>query len=462
MQPPVQSPAIQNARVPHLRRAEARQKRRVFWFMTAPRWDRVPYWKNRSVSCVSYWAIAEGLSPSPYNRLPTSVDLSVTALCISCGSESARSCGVMSFTCLARFALWIALTSAAFGQQKTAPNTTQAPPQRPAQDTVVRSYPGSYMPGSRVVRTRTESGDGEVVAETVEMPGPDGRFETRTKTITETVSVGSNSVKIKREVYGSGAYGALRLIETSVADQEKFPDGTSRTTTNAWVPDLSGRLNLSYRRIEETKSLSPDVQQTETILYVPSINEPLRESERVLKTERRVSSNLVHTATQRKVRDANGQWQTTETRDQEVHTVGRGEVVAEETVRNLDGDKKLTISEKTITHRSTTNGSDQVVTEVYSPYRPGLVTEPGNPLMLNARIRVTTAPTANGGSQTISETEAPDPAVLNGPIRLVSRTVETVRQIGPDVWETQRQTVTLDGSGRLVITTDDKEISKAR
>jgi len=369
----------------------------------------------------------------------------------------------MNFACIARFALWIALTSAAFGQQKSAPNTTQGQPQRPAQDTVGRSYPGSYTPGSRVVRTRTEAGDRELIAETVEVPGPDGRFQTSTKTITETVGVGSNSVKIKREVYGNGAaYRALSLIETSVADKEKFPDGTSRTTTNAWAPDLSGRLNLSYRQIEETKPLGPDVQQTETTLYAPSINEPLRESERVLKTERRVSPYLVHTDTQRKDRDANGQWQTTETRDQDVRTVGPGEVVEEETVRNLDGDKKLTVSEKTITHWSTNNGSDQVVTEVYSPYRPGFVPEPGNPLLLNARIRVTTTPTANGGSQTISETEAPDPAVLNGPTRLVSRTVETVRQIGPDVWETQRQTFTLDGSGRLVLTTEDKGTSKGR
>ena len=98
-----------------------------------------------------------------------------------------------------------------------------------------------------------------------------------------------------------------------------------------------------------------------------------------------------------------------------------------------------------------------MVTEVYSPYTLGLAPEAGNRLALNQRIRVTTTPTANGGSQTISETEAPDPAVLNGPIRLVTRTVETVRQSGPDVWETQRQTFTLDGSGRLVLTTKDKE-----
>jgi hypothetical protein len=183
----------------------------------------------------------------------------------------------------------------------------------------------------------------------------------------------------------------------------------------------------------------------------------LRESERVLKTERRVRPDLVQIESQRNIRAENGEWQTTGTRNQEVRTVGRGEVVEEETIRSLDGTGKLAVSEKMITHRSTNNGSDQVVIEVYSSYTPGLAPEPGSRLAFKQRIRVTTTRTANGGSQTISETEAPDPAILNGPIRLVTRTVETVQQIEPDVWETQRQTFTRDGSGRLVPFTKDKQ-----
>jgi hypothetical protein len=166
---------------------------------------------------------------------------------------------------------------------------------------------------------------------------------------------------------------------------------------------------------------------------------------------------VVQIESQRSIRDSNGQWQTTEIRNQEVRTIGRAEVVEEETVRDLDGNGKLRVREKTITHRSTNNGSDDVTTEVYSRDTPGLVSEPGSRLGLKQRIRVTTTATANGGSQTISETEAPDPAVLNGPIRLITRTVETVQQIGPDAWETQRQSFTLDGSGKLVLKTKDKE-----
>ncbi len=166
----------------------------------------------------------------------------------------------MSFRRIAGFAFWFALTSASFGQQKSESQTNK-PSQMSAETTTVRSYPGGNSPGFRFSQTRSESGGREIITEVFQVPGTDGRFATFTKAITESVGIGSDSVKIKREVFGNGAEGRNSLIETSAAEQQNFPDGTSRTITNTWVPDLNGHLNLSYRRIEETKSASPDVRQ---------------------------------------------------------------------------------------------------------------------------------------------------------------------------------------------------------
>jgi hypothetical protein len=366
----------------------------------------------------------------------------------------------MCFRWIAVLSFWFALTTPVFGQQNSDSRTTKGPPQTPVERTTVSSLPGG--PGSKLMRTRTESGGREVVTEVVEVPGTDGRFQTATKTTTETVGIGSDSVKIKRNVFGNGAQGPLTLIETSDADQQKFPDGTFRTITNTWVPDLSGRLGQSSRRVEETKPVGADVQQTVTTLYVPGVNQALTESERVQETQRRVNPNLVRTDSHRDVRDANGQWQTTETRNKEVRTVGRAEVAEEETVRSLDADARLTLSERTVTRRSNSNGSEQEVKEVYSANTPGQARQPGSPLELDHRIHVTTTRASDGGSQTITETEARNPSLVNGPMQVVTRTVETVRQIAPDVWQTQRQTFAVDGSGRLVLTTDVKEEAKGK
>jgi hypothetical protein len=326
----------------------------------------------------------------------------------------------------------------------------------------VRSYVGGTLLDSKIVETRTEFDGREVVTEVVQVPGVDSKFEPQTKTTTETTGIGSDSVKIMREVFRYDGPGRFTRIETTVTDQQKLPDGTSRITTNSWTPDVNGHLNLSYRRVQVMKNAAPDVWQGETIFYspgsryVPGVDEALTGTERIRTTERRLGPNLVQSESYRDVRDVNGRWQPIEARNQEVHTISDADVVEEETVRLLDGSGKSTLSQRTITRRSRRNDSDQVVTEIYSRYVLGEARDPDSPLVLDRRIRVTTTPDMKGGSQTISETESRAPSSANGPIQVVKRTVDTVRQIGPDAWETQRQTFELDGSGKLVLAIDER------
>jgi hypothetical protein len=133
------------------------------------------------------------------------------------------------------------------------------------------------------------------------------------------------------------------------------------------------------------------------------------------------------------------------------------EGVKEETLRSVDANGKLAVSQRMVTRESIVNGSSQVITETYSSFIPGVALELDGPLELAQRIRVTTTPITNGGRQTITETEARVPAVTNIVMQLVARRVETVRQIAPGVWETQRQTFALDGNGRLMLVIEEKE-----
>ena len=77
---------------------------------------------------------------------------------------------------------------------------------------------------------------------------------------------------------------------------------------------------------------------------------------------------------------------------------------------------------------------------------------------LSRRIRVSSTVTADGGRNTIEEVEERNPVAPNDPLRLVRRTVTTVRQIGPDRWSTERQIFERDQNGRLVpIATETEE-----
>src|SRR5262249_20362915 len=97
------------------------------------------------------------------------------------------------------------------------------------------------------------------------------------------------------------------------------------------------------------------------------------------------------------------------------------EIVKEQTVQSLDANGKLAPGQRTVTREPTANGSKQIMTETYSSFVPGVASELDGPLVLTQRVRVTTTPMTNGGSQTITETELRVPAVTDVVMQLVER-----------------------------------------
>jgi len=347
---------------------------------------------------------------------------------------------------IAGVAFFFAFTSAVVGQQAGEPEAGKGAPATPASSAVTRSYAAGNFASLRRLQTRTESGGRETVTETIEVPGPDGQFKTFSETMTETIRLGLDSVQTKRDVFGTDSDGRRKLIQTTQADQGTSPDGGSRILENTWTADLNGRLELYQRQLQEIKPAGPNVKQTDITIYRPGINEDLRETERVQESERQVSSDVVQNESSHFVRDSNGRWQAIETRNREVRTAGATERTEEETIQRLDANGALTPAERRVTRRSTANGQDQLTTETYFQNIGAGVSDA---LGLNQRLRVTTVGTADGGQQTIRELEARNPAAPNEPLRVVERTVETVRATGPDRWEIQRQIFALDGNGRL-------------
>jgi hypothetical protein len=110
--------------------------------------------------------------------------------------------------------------------------------------------------------------------------------------------------------------------------------------------------------------------------------------------------------------------------------------------RDLNG--KDVVSVKVVTHRARTNGEERIVIETYVPL------EYADRLALHRRLsRVTTV--TQDGSQTIEETEERNPASPSEPLRVVQRSVTTVRKSGNDSYVSERQIFEPDGNGRLVL-----------
>ena len=326
--------------------------------------------------------------------------------------------------------------------------TRKGPPESFTSSAIERSYAGGGGVPSRRTQTRTESNGREVVTEVTETVGVDGRMKVSLETTSETARTAGGTIQTKQAVYAPDAQGRRQMIETTQIDTQALAGGASRSVANTWTPDLNGRLNLSGQEIQEVKSTSTNVTQTDTTIFRPGINEPLLESERLETTERKVSKDLTQSESVRTVRDGNGRWQTAETRNEEVRVTGN-ERVAEETIRRATVNGALAVSERNVTRQTTGNGREETVTERYLENIQAVVGRSGQ-LQLSERVRSTTSLSADGSQQTIREVEERNPVDPNAPMRVTTRTIDTVRQVGPNQWEVQRQVLALDGNGRLV------------
>jgi hypothetical protein len=76
---------------------------------------------------------------------------------------------------------------------------------------------------------------------------------------------------------------------------------------------------------------------------------------------------------------------------------------------------------------------------------------------LSQRVHRTTTATADGGRYTVEEVEGRSGVAPNDPMRVIRRTVTTVRQIGTDRWVTERQVFERDVNGRLRLVINETE-----
>ena len=110
--------------------------------------------------------------------------------------------------------------------------------------------------------------------------------------------------------------------------------------------------------------------------------------------------------------------------------------------RDLNG--REVVSEKVVTRRDRTKDQERVVIETYVPLIYA------DRLELKRRVRRVTA-VAQDGSQTVEEIEERNAALPGEPLRLVQRSVTTLRKSGEDSYVSEQKVFEPDGNGRLVL-----------
>ena len=129
-----------------------------------------------------------------------------------------------------------------------------------------------------------------------------------------------------------------------------------------------------------------------------------------------------------------------------------GETGATRRDRDLNG---TSVSEQVVTHRSRTGDTDEVIIDIYEP------SIEGGRLALSRRVRRVTTATSDG-SRTVEEVEQPNPVAPGDPLRIVRRSVTTVRQSGTGSSATEREIFERDVNGRFVLVHSESERSSGQ
>ena len=341
-------------------------------------------------------------------------------------------------------ALWVVATASAASAQYPIPDVPANPwPVAPSQSTVTRTHPGGEIGPSRRVESRTRVNGVDLATSVIERPDVEGRMRPSVEMTTETVRIRPNVVRTRQDIFVFDQSRRRMLVESTESEQEIRGDGSSNIVRTTLSPDPTGRLMLTAREIEHIRSVAPGVTETETAIFRPGPNRDLLEAERISQTERQLGAGLQRRDTTRSVRDANGRFQTTETRSEDVRT-GPADSRGEETIHRLDATGTLAVDQRDVIRRSRADGHERTTVETFS--REGA---PTGSLQLNRRVTRTTTSGTDGSSRIDEDVEVRVPVAPGDPLHRVERGSSTIRNIDGRYFEMQREVLELDGNRQM-------------
>jgi hypothetical protein len=276
---------------------------------------------------------------------------------------------------------------------------------------------------TRIIESHTQTGARTLDERSVQIRGSDGHFEPYQDIEKETVQVDGTTVRTTTRTFARDVNGARSLVQVTEEERHTLPSGDSHVARVTSNPDVNGRLEPVQREILETKRVSPDTAETNTIVMLPTAN-GLAPAIKTLEI-RKEGAN--HTAESRKtisLPDVNGNWQVNETR-KTVTEQDAGHRIQEERVSRLDAEGKLEEVSRIVSDESETKAEGKLnVVKTYSVDVPG-ATRDGS---LHLIERVTTAQRTGPTGERVSEkrVEEPNPGDPDAGLRLSILVNETM------------------------------------
>jgi len=300
----------------------------------------------------------------------------------------------------------------------------------------------------RRTETRTETEQGQVVTERLETPGINGRYELLAETEEETIEVDANTTRVIRRLFNRGPDGRRTLIEVTEEEQQRLPDNAERVVRTVSKPNMNGRLRLTRREIQQTAQVAASTRETKITVLEPDVNGGLAATQQINQTEQQKEEGLVVVERTHRLPDGNQSWEAYETRERVIRTEGE-EVRSEEQVFRKDANRKLSLAERVLSHEwKDAEGAEHQTIETHSRNIDGTTRTGDGRLTVVERISTVRRTEANGSQQTTQEVEQRLMVAPTAPLKVIERTLEFSRPVGPGGAQINRTVQKLDPNGK--------------
>ena len=317
--------------------------------------------------------------------------------------------------------------------------------------TTTESHRDNVNP-TRTTESHTQSGNRTLDKQAVQRLGSDGHFEPYQDIEKETVQVDAITVRTTTRTFGRDADGVKTLVEVIEEEKHTLPGGDSNVVRSTSDTDANGNLQLVRRRIEETKKISQDVEETKATVMLPSLNGGLVPSVQLQERRERGANDTVESQKITRLPDGAGNWQVGEIRHATTRQEGDNRST-EERVSRADSEGKLGEISRTLSKESeSASGEGRNTVETYSVDTPGSAPDGGLHLVERA---TTVQHTSSTGQQTTEQqVEQPNPGDPGSGLRVTILTNDTVNS-GPSGAQATRTIQARDANGSFGVVSVD-------
>jgi hypothetical protein len=304
----------------------------------------------------------------------------------------------------------------------------------------------------RITESHTQSGNRTEDQQSVQRRGSDGLFIPYQDIEKETVQVDTTTVRTTTRVFDRDADGVKTLVQVVEEEKHNLAGGDSNLVRSTRNPDGNGNLQLTQRQVEETRKISPNLEETKTTMLLPSVNGGLVPSLKVQERREQGADGTVESQKTTLLPDGAGNWQVGKI--QRTTTRQEGDKSStDEQVSQPDSEGKLGAVSRTVSNAVAIGSGDKRDTvETYSIAVPGAVGD--GSLHLVQRAITAQQTSATGQQVTEQKLEQANPGDPGSGLQVTSVTVDTVHP-GSSGAQATRTTQARDANGNFGVVSVD-------